>query len=147
MTKKQLEKHFKITLEKDLKTLGYSMDLMGFEKLEDNNLYCISIENNSVLYFDNFNNINGFLNFYIKEIKVFSLCKKTIVDTFKKSKNYIKSEHDEKNLKIYKEKIRQLIKVDKKIKITEIAKELGITRQAIYKNLELKKFIENLKTI
>ena len=75
MTKKQLEKHFKITLEKDLKTLGYSMDLMGFEKLEDNNLYCISIENNSVLYFDNFNNINGFLNFYIKEIKVFSLCK------------------------------------------------------------------------
>ena len=60
MTKKQLEKYFKITLEKDLETLGYSMDLMGFEKLEDNNLYCISIENNSVLYFDNFNNINGF---------------------------------------------------------------------------------------
>ena len=43
------------------------------------------------------------------------------------------------------EQIKKLILKNKKISIQEIAKELGMTRQALYKNKDLKKFIDELK--
>ena len=62
-----------------------------------------------------------------------------------KKKSYIREEHDKQKLEHYKEKISKLLEVDKKISITKIAQNLGITRQAIYKNIELNVFIENMK--
>ena len=60
-------------------------------------------------------------------------------------KSYIREQHDKKKLEQYKEKISKLLEIDKKISITKIAESIGITRQAIYKNIELNVFIENIK--
>lgn len=103
----------------------------------------------TVIFFDDFRMIDNRFLYFFKDGKTVTIIrqlnkvvkeKKVVVKT-----KYIKADYDKKNLDEYKNKIRQLLKVDKKIKITEIANELGITRQAIYKNKELKSFIDSLK--
>ena len=46
-----------------------------------------------------------------------------------------------------KKKISKLLSVDKNIKIPQIAKELGITRQGLYKNQELMELINKFKSV
>ena len=61
--------------------------------------------------------------------------------------SYLIEEKDLKRLEENKKKISKLLSVDKNIKIPQIAKELGITRQGLYKNQELMELINKLKSV
>ena len=64
--------------------------------------------------------------------------RKELKSTNKTNKiSYLREEKDLKRLEENKKKISKLLSVDKNIKIPQIAKELGITRQGLYKNQEL----------
>jgi len=141
-TKEQLGKEiFERDLTRYLTVFGYK----GFRLELEEGIYSLFL-GNFFIYFDDFQFVEpDFLIFKREKNSICYLCKNKEVDTNTKNPQHIRADYDKKNLEEYKTKIRQLFKVDKKIKITEIAKELKITRQAIYKNLELKKFIENLK--
>ena len=52
-------------------------------------------------------------------------------------KTHIKDDYNKNKLKENKEKIRQLLEVDKTLTITAIAQELNITRQGLYKTKNL----------
>ncbi len=61
--------------------------------------------------------------------------------------SYLREEKDIERLEENKKKISKLLSVDKNLKISEIAKELNITRQGLYKNQELKNLIDELKKV
>ena len=61
--------------------------------------------------------------------------------------SYLREEKDLKRLEENKKKISKLLSVDNNIKIPQIAKELGITRQGLYKNKELMELINKLKSV
>ena len=61
--------------------------------------------------------------------------------------SYLREEKDLKRLEENKKKISKLLSVDNNIKIPQIAKELGITRQGLYKNQELMELINELKSV
>jgi transcriptional regulator of acetoin/glycerol metabolism len=61
--------------------------------------------------------------------------------------SYLREEKDLKRLEENKKKISKLLSVDNNIKIPQIAKELGITRQGLYKNQELMELINKLKSV
>lgn len=145
ISKGKKEKHFKLNLEKDLKTLGYNLNDMSFEKNEEDNIYSFLLHGTTVIYFDEYKFFEYFIQFFNQGIKVCILGKPIEINNSVKAENYLRAEYDRKNLEGYKEKIRQLLEVDKKTSITAIAQELGITRQGLYKNLELKKYIDTLK--
>lgn len=145
ISKEKKEKSFRLNLEKDLEKIDYKLSDMCFEKDEENNAYNFLLNGNIVVYFDDYSFGGQFIHFYNKGIHIISITKPREISKYIKPDNYLRAEHDKRNLEEYKSKIRQLILVDKKIKITQIAEELGITRQAIYKNTDLKKFIDSLK--
>lgn len=106
------------------------------------------------IYFDKFeiNKNKNYIDFFNNNKYVMMIGKNSQLSKVDKigkpairKKNYIREEHDKKKLTEYKEKISKLLEVDKKISITKIAENLGITRQAIYKNIELNLFIEKMK--
>lgn len=57
--------------------------------------------------------------------------------------NYLRKNKDERRFKKYREKISKLILIDYKISVPKIAKELEISKQALYQNKDLMKFIRN----
>jgi len=59
--------------------------------------------------------------------------------------SYLREEKDLERLEDNKKKISKLLLSDNKLTINEIAKELGMTRQAIYKNKNLKTYIDGLR--
>ncbi len=61
--------------------------------------------------------------------------------------SYLREEKDLKRLEENKKKISKLLSVDNNIKIPQIAKELGITRQGLYKNQELMELINKFKSV
>ena len=61
--------------------------------------------------------------------------------------SYLREEKDLKRLEENKKKINKLLLVDKTLKVSEIAKELNITRQGLYKNQELMELINKLKSV
>jgi DNA-binding phage protein len=153
------EKRFIRDLSNKLKKLGYTkFSIEKIKKQSDKELYDIK-KNEEIylliledlglfIYCDDFEPVyDYYLGFYRNDKLIAQISKKSKVDTLEKTikTQHIKANYDKKNLEGYKTKIRQLLEVDKKIKITEIAKELGITRQAIYKNKELLSFIKSLK--
>ena len=74
--------------------------------------------------------------------------RKELKSTNKTNKiSYLREEKDLKRLEENKKKISKLLSVDKNIKIPQIAKELGITRQGLYKNQELIELINKLKSV
>jgi transcriptional regulator of acetoin/glycerol metabolism len=74
--------------------------------------------------------------------------RKELKSTNKTNKiSYLREEKDLKRLEENKKKISKLLSVDKNIKIPQIAKELGITRQGLYKNQELMELINKLKSV
>ena len=74
--------------------------------------------------------------------------RKELKSTNKTNKiSYLREEKDLKRLEENKKKISKLLSVDKNIKIPQIAKELGITRQGLYKNKELIELINKLKSV
>ena len=74
--------------------------------------------------------------------------RKELKSTNKTNKiSYLREEKDLKRLEENKKKISKLLSVDKNLKISEIAKELNITRQGLYKNQELKNLIDELKKV
>ncbi len=74
--------------------------------------------------------------------------RKEIKSTNKTNKiSYLREEKDIERLEENKKKISKLLSVDKNLKISEIAKELNITRQGLYKNQELKNLIDELKKV
>lgn len=144
ISKEKKERLFELNLEKDLKELGYLLKNMAFEKDEEENFYSILLNGNIVIYFDEYKFFNPIISFFNKGIPVSLLTKPEKINILMQS-NYLRAKHDEKKLEEYKTKIRHLLELEPNLKITKIAEELGITRQAIYKNLELKKFIDSLK--
>ncbi len=109
---------------------------------------------NITIYFDKFEigKNNDYIDFFREEKFIMSIYKNSQISKVDKigkpatrKKSYIREEHDKKKLEEYKEKISKLLEVDKKISITKIAQNLGITRQAIYKNTEINVFIEKMK--
>ena len=74
--------------------------------------------------------------------------RKELKSTNKTNKiSYLREEKDLKRLEENKKKISKLLSVDKNIKIPQIAKELGITRQGLYKNQELIELINKFKRV
>lgn len=74
--------------------------------------------------------------------------RKELKSTNKTNKiSYLREEKDLKRLEENKKKISKLLSVDKNIKIPQIAKEIGITRQGLYKNQELIELINKLKSV
>ena len=74
--------------------------------------------------------------------------RKELKSTNKTNKiSYLREEKDLKRLEENKKKISKLLSVDKNIKIPQIAKELGITRQGLYKNQELMELINKLNSV
>ena len=74
--------------------------------------------------------------------------RKELKSTNKTNKiSYLREEKDLKRLEENKKKISKLLSVDKNIKIPQIAKELGITIQGLYKNQELIELINKLKSV
>ena len=74
--------------------------------------------------------------------------RKELKSTNKTNKiSYLREEKDLKRLEENKKKISKLLSVDNNIKIPQIAKELGITRQGLYKNQELIELINKLKSV
>ena len=74
--------------------------------------------------------------------------RKELKSTNKTNKiSYLREEKDLKRLEENKKKISKLLSVDNNIKIPQIAKELGITRQGLYKNQELMELINKLKSV
>ena len=74
--------------------------------------------------------------------------RKELKSTNKTNKiSYLREEKDLKRLEENKKKISKLLSVDKNIIIPQIAKELGITRQGLYKNQELIELINKLKSV
>ena len=148
----RLKKSFLGELEKHLIFLGYE----GYELETRDNLgyeyYRLALKTEPVvIYFDCYDFTKttiSFLHFTLQGImtatlfKIFKKNKKSIENT---KVTHIKEKFNREQLELKKEKIRQLIEVDKTIKITKIAEELGITRQSLYKNIELKNFIDRLK--
>ena len=61
--------------------------------------------------------------------------------------SYLREEKDLKRLEENKKKISKLLSVDNNIKIPQIAKELGITTQRLYKKQELMELINKLKSV
>ena len=148
MSKKQElnKKVFENYLEMHLNELGYGGFILEFE----DNIYTLSFPNLPFsIYFDDyiFYPNPTFLNFYLNELKILSLWDMSEQECFiNQSTKHIKSDFNKKQLEANKEKIRQLLEVDKNIKITKIAEELGMTRQGLYKNQELIKLIKSLKS-
>jgi uncharacterized protein YneR len=74
--------------------------------------------------------------------------RKELKSTNKTNKiSYLREEKDLKRLEENKKKINKLLLVDKTLKVSEIAKELNITRQGLYKNRELMELINKLKSV
>jgi transcriptional regulator of acetoin/glycerol metabolism len=74
--------------------------------------------------------------------------RKELKSTDKTNKiSYLREEKDLKRLEENKKKISKLLSVDKTLKVSEIAKELNITRQGLYKNRELMELINKLKSV
>lgn len=74
--------------------------------------------------------------------------RKELKSTDKTNKiSYLREEKDLKRLEENKKKINKLLLVDKTLKVSEIAKELNITRQGLYKNQELMELINKLKSV
>lgn len=74
--------------------------------------------------------------------------RKELKSTDKTNKiSYLREEKDLKRLEENKKKINKLLLVDKTLKVSEIAKELNITRQGLYKNKELIELINKLKSV
>ncbi len=74
--------------------------------------------------------------------------RKELKSTNKTNKiSYLREEKDLKRLEENKKKINKLLLVDKTLKVSEIAKELNITRQGLYKNQELMELINKLKSV
>lgn len=74
--------------------------------------------------------------------------RKELKSTDKTNKiSYLREEKDLKRLEENKKKINKLLLVDKTLKVSEIAKELNITRQGLYKNKELMELINKLKSV
>ena len=147
MNKKQElnKKIFESNLERHLKLLGYSNYQLEFEE----GVYNLVFQNEPMsIFFDNFEFLQPyFLSFYIKGFKAFTLWKKDVIIQPNQGKSHIKDDYNKNKLKENKEKIRQLFAVDKNIKITKIADELGMTRQGLYKNQELIELINKLKSV
>lgn len=147
MTKKQElnKKIFESNLERHLKLLGYSNYQLEFEE----GVYNLVFQNEPMsIFFDDFEFLKPyFLSFYIKGFKAFTLWKKDDIIQPNQGKSHIKDDYNKNKLKENKEKIRQLLEVDKTIKITQIAKELEMTRQGLYKNKELMELINKLKSV
>ena len=147
MSKKQElnKKIFESDLERHLKLLGYNHYQLEFEE----GVYNLVFQNEPMsIFFDNFGFLEPyFLSFYIKGSKAFTLWKKDEIIQANQVKSHIKDDYNKNKLKENKEKIRQLLLVDKTIKITKIAKELNITRQGLYKNQELMEVINKLKSV
>ncbi len=142
------KKHFEMHLNHLIKELGY--DYYQLELEEDTYNIVFKNENFSI-FFDDFNFIEPyFLHFFMKGTKIFTLWKKEThpQNEMKPNKmSYLREEKDLKRLKENKEKINKLIQINKKISITNIAQELGITRQGLYKNQELMELINKLKSV
>ena len=147
ISKEKKERLFELNLENDLKKMGYELSKMHFDKDETSNTYNFFINGNIIVHFDEYNFTEDYINFYNKGIFVVSLVNPTIIKASNSNNSYLRKEKDLKKLKRNKEKIRQLITVDKNIKISEIAKELEITRQGLYKNQELMNLINELKSV
>lgn len=147
MTKKQElnKKIFESNLERHLKLLGYSNYQLEFEE----GVYNLVFQNEPMsIFFDDFEFLKPyFLSFYIKGFKAFTLWKKDDIIQPNQGKSHIKDDYNKNKLKENKEKLRQLLEVDKTIKITQIAKELEMTRQGLYKNKELMELINKLKSV
>lgn len=147
MNKKQElnKKIFESNLERHLKLLGYSNYQLEFEE----GVYNLVFQNEPMsIFFDDFEFLKPyFLSFYIKGFKAFTLWKKDEIIQPNQGKSHIKDDYNKNKLKENKEKIRQLFAVDKNIKITKIAEELGMTRQGLYKNQELIELINKLKSV
>ena len=147
MNKKQElnKKIFESNLERHLKLLGYSNYQLEFEE----GVYNLVFQNEPMsIFFDNFEFLQPyFLSFYIKGFKAFTLWKKDEIIQPNQGKSHIKDNYNKNKLKENKEKIRQLLEVDKTLSITAIAQELGITRQGLYKNQELIELINKLKNV
>ena len=147
MNKKQElnKKIFESNLERHLKLLGYSNYQLEFEE----GVYNLVFQNEPMsIFFDDFEFLKPyFLSFYIKGFKAFTLWKKDEIIQTNQGKSHIKDDYNKNKLKENKEKIRQLFAVDKNIKITKIAEELGMTRQGLYKNQELIELINKLKSV
>lgn len=147
MNKKQElnKKIFESNLERHLKLLGYSNYQLEFEE----GVYNLVFQNEPMsIFFDDFEFLKPyFLSFYIKGFKAFTLWKKDDIIQPNQGKSHIKDDYNKNKLKENKEKIRQLFAVDKNIKITKIADELGMTRQGLYKNQELIELINKLKSV
>lgn len=74
--------------------------------------------------------------------------RKELKSTDKTNKiSYLREEKDLKRLEENKKRINKLLLVDKTLKVSEIAKELNITRQGLYKNKELIELINKLKNV
>ena len=74
--------------------------------------------------------------------------RKELKSTDKTNKiSYLREEKDLKRLEENKKKINKLLLVDKTLKVSEIAKELNITRQGLYKNQEHMEIINKLKSV
>ena len=100
------------------------------------------------IFFDNFEFLQPyFLSFYIKGFKALLYGKKDVIIQPNQGKTHIKDDYNKNKLKENKEKIRQLLEVDKTLTITAIAQELNITRQGLYKNQELIQLINKLKSV
>ncbi len=141
---KKSDKNFEENLIKALNSLGYSDFNL---ELGENDLYNLIFKKDPIsLRFDNFRYIgNSFIMFEYKGQDTLALWKKETNKEIIIVNTHIKSTYNLKKYEENIEKIRKLIKVDKIESITEIAKNLGMTRQALYKNKELKKYIDNLK--
>lgn len=147
MTKKQelLKKIFESELERHLNELGYGGFILDFE----DNIYNLSFPNLPFsIFFDDFEFFSQptFLNFYLNKSKILSLWDISEQESFiNQSTKHIKDDFNKKRLEENQQKIKHILETNKKISITKIAEELGITRQAIYKNADLKKFIDDIK--
>jgi len=146
-SKETQEKHFKLNLENDLKKFGYKLSEMHFDKDETSNTYNFLINGNIIVRFDDYRFLKDFIQFYNKGICTVSLVNPISIKASSSNNSYLRKEKDLKRLEKNKEKIRQLISVDNTIKIPQIAEELGITRQGLYKNQELMNLINELKKV
>ena len=148
----RIKKSFLGELEKHLIFLGYE----GYELETRENLgyeyYRLALRTEPVvIYFDCYDFTKttiSFIHFTLQGImtatlfKIFETNKKSIEN---KKVTHIKEKFNREQLELKKEKIRQLIEVDKTMKITKLAEELGMTRQGLYKNQELMEFIKKIK--
>ncbi len=97
------------------------------------------------------------INHYIGEISslktdltkiiIEELYKANLFEYKTKKNEYLRKENDLKRLIENKKMIKKMITENKKISIAELAKNLNITRQALYKNKELKNLIDELKKV